>query len=348
MRAYALLAALGVASADWLDPDTPASKLQTTTYSSGEQFKLVFSDEFEEEGRSFADGDDPRWTALEKNDYTNAALQYYKAKLAFTRNGVLNLTTRVADTYFRSYDEDTRGWQTEKKTYQSAMIQGWNKFCFTGGVVEMSAQLPGDAHTSGLWPALWLLGNLARATYVASSDFMWPWSFDKCTMQESPTLSVQQELSACKANPHFGLHAHQGRGAPEIDILEAMPGLEKLERTPINKPYLSSSLQVSPGLEDPRPLLGFPPPEGKWYEGMKYHANTSLNIFFYGVKLEHDPPEYSYQSDAISANTNISESLFKSQHIYRVEWEPPTPDYRGHIAWFIDGVPSFSKFPQAG
>eukprot|EP00968_Pinguiococcus_pyrenoidosus_P029205 scaffold8404_cov305-Pinguiococcus_pyrenoidosus.AAC.5 len=74
-----------------------------------------------------------------------------------------------------------------------------------------------------------------------------------------------------------------------------MPGLEKLERTPINKPYLSSSLQVSPGLEDPRPLLGFPPPEGKWYEGMKYHANTSLNIFFYGVKLEHDPPEYSYQ-----------------------------------------------------
>lgn len=38
----------------------------------------VFSDEFETEGRSFADGQDPRWTAIDKNDYTNNALHYYK------------------------------------------------------------------------------------------------------------------------------------------------------------------------------------------------------------------------------------------------------------------------------
>lgn len=30
--------------------------------------KQVFSDEFETEGRSFADGEDSRWTALDKND----------------------------------------------------------------------------------------------------------------------------------------------------------------------------------------------------------------------------------------------------------------------------------------
>ena len=28
----------------------------------------VFSDEFEQEGRTFHDGNDPRWTALNKND----------------------------------------------------------------------------------------------------------------------------------------------------------------------------------------------------------------------------------------------------------------------------------------
>lgn len=28
----------------------------------------VFSDEFEQDGRSFEDGSDPRWTAIDKND----------------------------------------------------------------------------------------------------------------------------------------------------------------------------------------------------------------------------------------------------------------------------------------
>jgi len=30
----------------------------------------VFSDEFNEEGRTFNDGKDPRWTAINKNDCT--------------------------------------------------------------------------------------------------------------------------------------------------------------------------------------------------------------------------------------------------------------------------------------
>ena len=30
----------------------------------------VFSDEFNQDGRSFSDGEDPRWTAIEKNDCT--------------------------------------------------------------------------------------------------------------------------------------------------------------------------------------------------------------------------------------------------------------------------------------
>jgi hypothetical protein len=30
------------------------------------------------------------------------------------------------------------------KNYQSGMVKGWNKFCFTGGIVEVSAKLPGQ------------------------------------------------------------------------------------------------------------------------------------------------------------------------------------------------------------
>jgi len=41
----------------------------------GKALTLVMSDEFNVAGRTFNDGHDPRWTALNKNDYTNNALQ---------------------------------------------------------------------------------------------------------------------------------------------------------------------------------------------------------------------------------------------------------------------------------
>ena len=44
-----------------------------------------------------------------------------------------------------------------------------------------------------MWPAMWLLGNLARATYVGSSNNVWPWSYDTC----SKTMQKQQLISAC-------------------------------------------------------------------------------------------------------------------------------------------------------
>lgn len=40
----------------------------------------------------------------------------------------------------------------------------WNKFCFTGGLVETSVTLPGSNDVVGLWPAVWTMGNLG-ATY---------------------------------------------------------------------------------------------------------------------------------------------------------------------------------------
>jgi beta-glucanase (GH16 family) len=39
------------------------------------------------------------------------------------------------------------------KEFRSGMVQSWNKFCFIGGIIEISAKLPGDPKTGGLWPA---------------------------------------------------------------------------------------------------------------------------------------------------------------------------------------------------
>lgn len=74
------------------------------------------------------------------------------------------------------------------------MLQSWNKFCFTGGIIEISASLPGSPEISvwkisrilqlhiqqidlclqGLWPGAWTMGNLGRAGFGATTDGMWP------------------------------------------------------------------------------------------------------------------------------------------------------------------------------
>lgn len=314
--------------AQWIDKDTQLSDFTVQSYISGHTSHLVFSDEFDVSGRTFYDSNDPRWTSIHKDDYTNDALQYYNDDLVTTNNGYLNISTIVQDIHFESVDPNTGKSTKLKKTYQSGMVQGWNKFCFTGGIIEVRAQLPGRADIAGLWPAMWLMGNLARATYVGSSDNIWPWSYDTCNRE----LQVSQQISKCNKMNHFNLHSMQGRGAPEIDILEAMAGIQTLYETPINRPYYSASLQVSPGIQRNRPITGTPPQVGDvWYdEGVSFGNHSALNIFFYGVELEHEDVKLNYQADAISANTNISESHFDSFHTYRVEW---IPGKRGHIHW---------------
>lgn len=39
----------------------------------------------------------------------------------------------------------------------------WNKFCFTGGLLQASVSLPGANNIAGLWPAVWAMGNLGRS-----------------------------------------------------------------------------------------------------------------------------------------------------------------------------------------
>lgn len=311
----------------WVDPDSPESVLEVRSLVDDAKVSLVFSDEFEVSGRRFDDGLDPRWTAIHKNDYTNAALHYYHKDYARTRNGSLELTTAAVKTNFESRQVKHGKVRTSSLTkhFRSGMVQSWNKFCFSGGVLEVRAKLPGRWDIGGLWPAAWLMGNLARSTYVASSEYIWPWSYDRCDRQKQRL----QEISACEPSPHFGLVEQMGRGAPEIDLLEVMPGTGWLPWG-MTKPYVSTSLQIAPGKDGKRPNNGDRPHKGMWYDGITYGGNSSINVFFYGLKLDHHD-DTSYQADALSANTPIHSDFFESFHTYRLEWEP-----RHYIKWYAD------------
>jgi len=171
------------------------------TYSPSKTFELVFSDEFNTPHRTFEDGSDPRWTALDKNDYTNDALHYYTPKNAKTNEqGELVIVSEAADTEIVGFDDVKLKKTHVTKHFRSAMLQSWNKFCFTGGIIEAEVTMPGKHNVGGLWPAFWLLGNLARHTYVGSSEHIWPWSSIECTKKSG----FAQKISGCDHAAHYG------------------------------------------------------------------------------------------------------------------------------------------------
>jgi len=169
-------------------------------------------------------------------------------------------------------------WQwtyNQPRPYATPMLQTWNKFCYTEGIIEMSAQLPGLPTQGGLWPAFWLMGNLGRATAQKSTDKIWPFSYSHCPSEEDREAnqdpSDQQEMNACRDvawTAKYGLNPKQGRGAIEIDIVEAMPGSfafdykkwkvdsgvcaplpeDEYHLVVSPRPMVATSLQLAPGI----------------------------------------------------------------------------------------------------
>lgn len=242
-----------------VDPDTPQEAWTKTSMEDGTEMDLVFSDEFNLEGRSFYPGDDPYWEAVD--------LHYWYAYIPFSLESRLFLTFFLflrlrATNNLEWYDPvavTTKGGAlaitlTKEKThelnYQGGLLSSWNKFCFTGGYIEVNVSLPGQSNVYGLWPAVWTMGNLGRAGYGASLEGLWPYTYDACdvgtlqnqTLHGLPTNATihgdpdhdnvlsylsGQRLSACTCpgehhpGPIKSDGSYTGRGAPEIDILEA-------------------------------------------------------------------------------------------------------------------------------
>ena len=113
--------------------------------------------------------------------FTNSQVNFYNESLAYTADGMLTLRSiNKGVTYDTGGYEKTGEKTTETRHLQTAMLQGWDKFCFQEGIAEISVQLPGKAGQPGLWPAFWMMGNMGRATYARSTNGMWPWNYNQC------------------------------------------------------------------------------------------------------------------------------------------------------------------------
>ena len=196
------------------------------------------------------------------------------------------------------------------------MLQTWGKFCFQEGIAEIRAKMPGKASQMGLWPAFWLMGNLGRATFEHSTDGFWPYIFDECVPLDHDDCDANQcssqKVSACDAEPGFGFNAYQGRGAPEIDVIEVQPGgftmiygankaacarppdAASKARLEMPQPFVSTSLQAAPGMprgSHQRPSEGCRPydytaPDGTVHPEWFF---PELDIFNYGTAAHETP-----------------------------------------------------------
>lgn len=313
-----------------IDVDTPTSAHTYTSFADSSQWQLVFSDEFEVEGRTFWPGDDPYWEAVNLHYWQTNDLEWYYPDQVTTRNGSLEITLSERE--------------MNNLSFTSGLLSTWNKFCFTGGMVLASVSLPGTNDVSGLWPAVWSMGNLGRVGYGASLEGMWPYSYDACDVGTAPNQTVNgapaaavtgnpydssplsylpgQRLSrcTCKGESHPGpMHSdgtYVGRSAPEIDVFESQVILQgqvsqSAQWAPMNYAYQWSNLSQNYNIPNP--------------------DVTQLNSYLGGV----------YQQST-SGVTNTNQNCYTQKSgcfsTYGYQYKPGYSADGGYITWITNDV----------
>lgn len=293
-----------------IDPDTPKSAMTRKSTFDGSTLNLVFSDEFNDDNRTFYPGDDPFWTAPNIWYGATQDLEWYDPDAVTTGNGTLQLRL----------DQ----FPNHNLQYRSGMLNSWNQMCFKGGVFEVSVSLAGPAGIPGLWPGVWSMGNLGRPGYKATTEGVWPYTYDSCDAGITPNQSMSdglsflpgQKLSSCTCKGEDHPNAGTGRGAPEIDILEA--SVDPNNRIGV----VTQSFQVAPFDIFYRPNSNF--------MAMPDYDTTQMNTYCGGPFQQ-----------AVSATTLLNNSWYDgtAYQKYAFEYIPGTST--GKIAWYVGENPSF-------
>lgn len=323
-----------------IDAATPSS-VYTRTGFDGKSYHLVFSDEFEQDGRTFYPGDDPYWEAVDLHYWPTGDFEWYDPAAITTANGKLVITMEqmpIHDLNFRS-----------------GMLQSWNKFCFTGSAyIEVSVSLPGNNRVGGFWPGVWTMGNLGRPGYGATTEGTWPYSYDSCDVGTLPNQTYVngtgpeaalttganqgplsflpgQRLSACtcKGEDHPGPDVKTGRNVPEIDILEAQINVDQ------SIGVVSQSVQYAP------------------YDDYYQFNNASSAVTQYNTAITGWNSYLGglYQQ-AVSSLTNIPSSNYAGTQgsfgVYGFEYYGnPADRDNGYITWVATGVETWTMNPSA-
>ncbi|EJU00032.1 glycoside hydrolase family 16 protein [Dacryopinax primogenitus] len=321
-----------------IDVATPQTAMTHNGLMDGSEYDLVFSDEFEVDGRSFYPGDDPYWEAVNLHYWQTGNLEWYDPRAVTTAGGALKIWLN---------NTEDRG-----EAYTGGMVSSWNKLCFTGGYVEVSVSLPGKSSVYGLWPAVWTMGNLGRAGYGGSLDGMWPYTYNSCdlgtlpnqTLNDGPPAALNsgdpnwggelsflpgQRVSACTCpgedhpGPMNSDGTFPGRSAPELDIFEAQVD----EGTRVG--YVSQSAQLAPF--------------DAWWM-IHNQSDADFKLYNTGISEVNSYHGGVYQ-EAASVLTQTNQNCYTGNtgcfSTYGFEYE--TGD-NGYITWVSNGQPAWTLY----
>ncbi|KAJ7700832.1 glycoside hydrolase family 16 protein [Mycena rosella] len=316
-----------------IDADTPSSA-HTYTGTDGKKYNLVFSDEFNVDGRSFYPGDDPYWEAVDLHYWPTGDLEWYDPGAATTKGGKLVITMSEVNNH--------------NLNFQSAMLQSWNKLCFTTGYIEISISLPGAPSQPGFWPGAWTMGNLGRAGYGATTEGMWPYSYDTCDLGTFPNQTDHnnepaavfakklsflpgQRLSACTCpgSDHPGPSSSTGRGVPEMDLLEAQVQIEG--SAPYFRGQASQSYQIAP-----------------YNFNYEFDNTTASTPIVNATSTQFNTYKGNTFQQTVSAMTYIDDQYYGGQAFasYGLEWfSNPSKRASGYISWLLNGVKTWTLTP---
>ena len=269
---------------------------------------MQFSDEFNTPGRTFYEGDDPYFQAVDLWYGVTGDLEWYDPDAITTVDGHLEIR----------FD----AFQNHNLNYRSGMLQSWNKMCFTGGHLEASISLPGSGDTEGLWPGFWSMGNLGRPGYASTTDGLWPYTYDNiCDAGITPNQSSSDGISylpgmrlpACTCTGEDHPNPGMSRSAPEIDVIEASVG--QLDALGNMVGQVSQSSQLAPF--DPWWYLDYD------YVTIRDDTISSVNGYTGGV----------YQQ-AASVVSTVNNDWYdgNAYQAYAYEYDPGAD---GSVTWFI-------------
>lgn len=167
-------------------------------------------------------------------------------------------------------------------------------------------------------------GNLGRPGYKASTEGVWPYTYNSCDLGITPNQSQAdglsylpgQKLASCTCKGEDHPSPGTGRGAPEIDVLEGSVD-------PINRiGVVTQSLQVAPFDVWWHPDYDF--------TQIPNYNTTSMNGYCGGPFQQ-----------AISATTLLNNEWYdgNAYQKYAFEYVPGTD--KGKIAWFVGEDQSF-------
>jgi beta-glucanase (GH16 family) len=294
-----------------IDPDTPKSAMHRKG-EFGDEYELVFSDEFNDNNRTFYEGDDPYFYAGNFWYGATQDLEWYDPDAVTTYDGTLEL---------RLDKFPNHGLE-----FRSGMLNSWNQLCFKGGIFEISASLPGPAGVPGLWPGAWTMGNLGRPGYLSTTDGLWPYTYQACDVGITPNQSSYdglsnlpgQRLPSCTCPGEDHPTPGKGRGAPEIDIIEVGSTY-----APQNMPIATQSYQVAPF-------------DIHWYPNYNFTAFPDYSLSFYNGYTGGP-----YQQ-AISATTNLNKDWYDGVQYQRYSFEyAPGEGKDAFISWKVSDQTMF-------